>query len=222
AKVKTYESEPSFVYAGGAQKWQCTEVMMESINSSHMNGTILSPDKDYFSKILKRGKIKLKSTNSEGVVQELKGAHFSFVLRESNLINQVACPTKLIEAMTYGCLPVLENTDLGDFKDLGYQYISLANFKDNKLPSSIEFEKAILKNKLIIDSLFEHYKITTDHIFSSFKETTTATNSQLEEIHKFLLLERARVLQKLVLSKRILAPREIYRFLRFLVKKYLG
>uniref|UniRef100_UPI0040266C07 hypothetical protein n=1 Tax=Phocaeicola vulgatus TaxID=821 RepID=UPI0040266C07 len=45
------------------------------------------------------------------------------VLRKDNIVNRVACPTKLIDYLQYGLIPIVLSPHIGDFYNLGYKYI---------------------------------------------------------------------------------------------------
>lgn len=119
------------IYAGGAHSWQCIDKMMELIAKTHneWEWTILSGEKDYFQKKLALyhlgNYVKLASVPSDEVYRYYQKNDFGIILRENIAVNQVACPTKLIEYMQHGLIPIVWSPEIGDFKELGYKYISI-------------------------------------------------------------------------------------------------
>lgn len=51
--------------------------------------------------------------------------HYGFVLRDDIAVNNAACPTKLVEYMNYGSVPIVLSDIIGDFKEYGYDRISV-------------------------------------------------------------------------------------------------
>ena len=51
--------------------------------------------------------------------------HYGFVLRDDIAVNNAACSTKLVEYMNYGIVPIVLSDIIGDFKEYGYDRISV-------------------------------------------------------------------------------------------------
>ncbi len=51
--------------------------------------------------------------------------HYGFILREDSIVNQVACPTKLVEYLAMGVVPIVDSNNIGDFKTMGMRFITL-------------------------------------------------------------------------------------------------
>lgn len=51
-------------------------------------------------------------------------AHYGFILRDDIVLNRVAAPTKLIEYLSYGLIPIVKTINIGDSVKMGYEYIS--------------------------------------------------------------------------------------------------
>ena len=60
-------------------------------------------------------------------------SHYGFLLRDHHPLNNVACPTKAIEYLAFGITPIVLEENIGDFKQLGYEYISI-----NKINNEIK------------------------------------------------------------------------------------
>lgn len=214
SKTETYLKSPHFIYAGGSQMWQRIDLMATVINNSKMNGKILSPNAKEFKKLIKRN-IPIKAATPAETVNELKKAHFSFVLRENHIVNEVACPTKLIEAMIYGCLPIVESPNLGDFKSLGFSYLTLEDFTSGKLPSLDDYLTGIKNNKAIIDQLLLKYKENNSQFISNIIENNDTSIAEIELIDKVAKKERINSSPSFLLSRKIFSPRNLFRTARF-------
>lgn len=152
------------VYAGGLQKWQMIGEMVSAIKDSNgrYHFKLFTSQTEKLEAIINQQKISLdqieigSKTHSE-LYKIYPECHFGFMLREDNLINRVASPTKLIEYMAFGIIPIIINKNIGDFYTMGYQFVSLDDFIQNQLPSQVEFDLIIQKNFLIYKTLLEKY-----------------------------------------------------------------
>ena len=152
------------IYSGRNYIWQNTELMVKSIaqiidknkSANNIKFTILSPDISTFQKLLKENnidkKVVLKSVNPEDLNEEYKSAHYGFILRDKDVVNTVACPTKLIEYMSAGIIPIVLQPEIGDFNQLGYEYLLNSDFINLKLPNLQEAEQMRQHNYKIIKS----------------------------------------------------------------------
>ncbi|HEY5589373.1 MAG TPA: glycosyl transferase family 1, partial [Candidatus Paceibacterota bacterium] len=83
--------------------------------------------------------IEILSVNPEDLKEYYVKCHYGFILRDDIVVNNVSCPTKLIEYMYYGITPIVLSTSIGDFEKYGYEYIDknrtfidLKPYKSNK------------------------------------------------------------------------------------------
>jgi len=154
-----YSDRISVIYAGGVQKWQNVDKMLLAIKQVQQNVQyiILSGNQEIFKEKLKTygivNNVLLNSVPKEEVYSYYAKADLGFVLRENNIVNRVACPTKLIEYMSYGVVPIVLQPDIGDFFEYGYSYVLLEDFLLGKLPSSDEFERMRNNNFSIIKNV---------------------------------------------------------------------
>lgn len=128
--LKQYES-PTFVYAGSSAVWQGVDLMLDvyslvekSIPSAHI--TILSKDKEKFEKMLALRKIKnydIKYVKMDKLHEELHKNKYGFILRDNNVVNRVATPTKMNSYLSNYVIPIFSNT-VDDFN----RYINLGEF----------------------------------------------------------------------------------------------
>ena len=80
-------------------------------------------------------------------MEEYPRCSYGFVLRDDIAVNNVACPTKLIEYLQYGIVPILHTERIGDFAALGMQYVPDTVLLDGRLPAE-EQRAAMAQNNL--------------------------------------------------------------------------
>ena len=156
-------------YAGGTQKWQMIEKMQEAMQEQdNLDYRIFVPYPDEFWKTWKSQieikSLKVKSCNPEELREEYKNCQYGFVLREDITVNNVACPTKLIEYLLMGIVPILNTSNLGDFDTYGMYYISINEFVNGKFPDEEERWHYAIENQLIIDKIIDLYKTCRNDI----------------------------------------------------------
>ena len=140
AIAKKNSSELIVVYSGGFQKWQCIDDVKIAIKrgKAKCRYEIYSKEIAYIEKSWEwrrlKEKVSFMSLNKEELFERLEKAHYGFVLRENNIVNQVACPTKLIEYIEHGVVPICNNSPIGDFMKLGMSYVPFQDFLEGKLP----------------------------------------------------------------------------------------
>ena len=101
-----------------------------------------------------KGEEVVTGTHPAEVVEEYKVCHFGFALRDDITVNNVACPTKIIEYIQYGIVPVLKTEKIGDFVDMGMQYISYEEFADSA-PGFEQYSSMARGNFAVLDKLMQ-------------------------------------------------------------------
>lgn len=136
--AKSSVDKYTIIYSGGIQKWQNTDAIVKFINNNPnlYHYIILTKDITYFDKKIHKEVADIEILNIENptkLAKYYRRADMGFILRESNIINKVACPTKLIDYLTFGIIPIVLQPQIGDFNQFNYKYI---NFHDlQKAPS---------------------------------------------------------------------------------------
>ncbi|NWK43822.1 hypothetical protein [Ralstonia pickettii] len=162
-----YEREPSgdalsVIYAGGLQIWQNIELMLEFTKTHpHYNYLFLTPSPDT---LRRRAELQgATSTNltfsscpHDQIAPYYAKADLGFLLRDNNIINNVACPTKAIEYMAHGIVPIVLNTHIGDFGALGARFL-LLNEMDQP-PTAEEILVMRKANFACLDHLIETFR----------------------------------------------------------------
>lgn len=147
------------VYSGGTNKWQNIDEMVDVIRKlpDKFEVNILSKDVKIFEEKLDGakniGKITIKSVSPQEIGKEYENADFGFILRSDIIVNKVACPTKLIEYIAYGLIPIVDFPNIGDFENLGYQYINKNDLLNGIVPSASQAALMREKNYEILQKL---------------------------------------------------------------------
>lgn len=158
------------IYSGNTQVWQNVDLMLKTIKanlSPKIHYTILTGEPQKFQKKLKEFDIRpeeitIASVKPEQLGDYYKKSHYGFILRDNILVNKVACPTKIIEYLNYGIIPIVLSSEIGDFEDYGYEFININQMNSGifllKSQKNLEVIKLILE-KNNIDLSFEIKKV---------------------------------------------------------------
>lgn len=181
--IFVYQSEkpyvngkPVIIYAGGLQKWQQVPKMVNAMTSTlgYYNYKFYCPDPKEVLTMLPENLRKTSSleigSKSFGEISEVyRDCHYGFILREDIIVNHVACPTKLIEYLANGIVPIVDCEDIGDFKVMGMKFIHLGDLLKNKLPDeSIRKDMAKI-NFYVFEKLLEKHDIGVSTLKQSIK-----------------------------------------------------
>lgn len=151
------------VYSGNTQKWQNIELMLSVISQTRgprikyhiLTGDIASMRRYLRGAGLAEGPdIELTTVSSDALKEYYRKAHYGFVLRDDITVNRVACPTKLVEYLHYGIIPILKHPEIGDFNAMGYEYIHYSDFSDR-----IPVRKSIRNHELVKRMILEANEI---------------------------------------------------------------
>jgi len=157
------------VYVGGLQSWQNINKMVALCKSAHDNNTHCSyrfeffvPQRDIelfkqqYSTDIIHCKANISTLTREEIIPHLRKCHLGFVLRDDIVVNRVACPTKLVEYLECGVVPVVLSPHIGDFSELGYKYVTAASLEYQSL--DLEQIKEMAQHNLLV--LTEYQKRT--------------------------------------------------------------
>lgn len=151
---------PMAVYAGGVQEWQNIPLMQKTVQTAgdKYGYKMFISKPDEYLEMWKDAKepqnYYLGRKSPAEVVEEYKACHFGFALRDDITVNNVACPTKIIEYIQYGIVPVLKTEKIGDFVDMGMQYISYEEFADSA-PGFEQYSSMARGNFAVLDKLMQ-------------------------------------------------------------------
>jgi PST family polysaccharide transporter len=149
------------IYAGGTQVWQNVARMADAIREAprELRFVMLSGSAEQLGRELEAGRcrhrVEIGSVPASEVPSWLQRAEFGFVLRSDSAINRVACPTKLVEYLDAGVIPVVLEPEIGDFAQLGYAYLPLSRLRPGQLPGPAEREGMRQANYVVMRKLRE-------------------------------------------------------------------
>lgn len=151
---KKKSSLGNIVYSGGAQAWQNVNKMIDAIRrtKAHYNYTILTHDKESFNSIAEMKNVNILTVQSSKVFKYYENATMGFILRDEATVNKVACPTKLIEYLAANLVPIVLSPKIGDFEELGYEYVTFNDFVQHKI-SAQKLSRARENNRIVISKL---------------------------------------------------------------------
>ncbi len=125
--------QPTILYAGGTQKWQLFDETLDLFRHvpASWRKLLLTYDLSTArSKISSRGlKIECAHKSGTDLAIDYTEAKLGIVLREDNLVNRVACPTKLVDYLKFGVAPVVYSQEIGDFAEFGCPFVSASNIE---------------------------------------------------------------------------------------------
>lgn len=160
AKTQEADNKINIIYSGDCAKWQNADLMIKTIallkNNNNYTFSIFTKQIDAFNELLQKYNctdIKIESKTQNEIFSEYKTHHFGFILRDNILVNRIACPTKLIDYMQNGIIPIVLQPEIGDFNMLGYKYILNENLINGKIPSIDEQNEMRRINYEIIQKL---------------------------------------------------------------------
>src|SRR5690606_13514204 len=124
------------VYSGNLQSWQNIDLMIQVMKSNlddRIQYDILTGEPEELKRRLQAEGIAMDRICVQTVAPSALGdyyraAHYGFVLRDDMVVNRVACPTKLVEYLYYGIIPIVSCANIGDFETLGYEYLPYEAF----------------------------------------------------------------------------------------------
>ncbi|CUI80534.1 hypothetical protein ACOTEK_16405 [Achromobacter xylosoxidans] len=152
------------VYAGGAQAWQMVDRIVESVHASlsAYATKILTHEPEIFrQKFLARGcpiddvRLSVYAARPADVRTVYSKSSYGILCREPHILNRVACPTKLIEYLSFGLLPIMGSPEVGDFVDLGMRYASMEDLSECRLPVADEYMHMVDKNFIVLERFAE-------------------------------------------------------------------
>jgi glycosyltransferase involved in cell wall biosynthesis len=144
------------VYSGSFAIWQNTsetkKLLIQAINSfDEVMFKIISYEKDKFLSLFSQEsellhKTDIISVEPVKVKEELSRCNCGILLRENNLINNVASPLKFAEYLAAG-LPVLLSEGVGDTESIVQQYNVGVIIKNNDYITALEELRELLNDK---------------------------------------------------------------------------
>jgi glycosyltransferase involved in cell wall biosynthesis len=157
AGEKQASGRPRVVYSGGMQPWQNVDRMVDAMarTRDRFDFSVFTPVPDAFRARLEAAGVQaeVRSLDLKALFERYRDMHLGFALRDPDLVNRVACPTKLSEYMHFGIVPVVTQPVIGDMARLRYRYVLLRDLEASRLPSGSELEEMRSRNWQVLDEL---------------------------------------------------------------------
>jgi hypothetical protein len=145
------------IYAGGLQAWQNVSMMLDAAAATpKLNFVFLSGEAPALKRLAELKNIAnftCKCVAPSQVANSYLTTTYGFILRDAIVVNQVACPTKLVEYLYWGVIPIVLTPDIGDFNERGFAFVSLVDFKLGRLPDVAEADRIRVINRKIAEEL---------------------------------------------------------------------
>ncbi|WP_412499135.1 glycosyltransferase [Vibrio furnissii] len=158
---KSSDSEQlKVIYAGGLHKWQQVDKMLSTIEQVRDKFKVyfFCPQPEEIAKrlsleALKSPNVEIGCKSSDELRHFYNCSDFGFILREDIIVNNVSCPTKLIEYLDYDIIPVIDTPKIGDFDSYGMEYVTIQEFVKGNIPNEVQRREMILKNRDVVEKL---------------------------------------------------------------------
>lgn len=139
-KYQINDNDIVIIYAGNTQKWQNVDLMIEFVKKykdiEKVKFIFLTNEINKFKSlflsnnlIINKG-IYIDSVSKEDLPIYYSLATYGFILRDNHILNKVSNPTKLSEYLQFGIIPIVLSEDIGDYKEMGYEYIKVDNINN--------------------------------------------------------------------------------------------
>ena len=153
------DEEIVILYSGNVQKYQNIPLMAQSIakiiDNDKLRFEILTGSPSEMRKIFKqygldrKSNIHINSVCPSELNAYYKRAHYGYVLRDDIDVNNVACPTKIVEYLAYGLTAIVLCPNIGDFAEMGYEYIEVDKLATKQLYPSKSNKNIEIYNQLV-------------------------------------------------------------------------
>jgi GT2 family glycosyltransferase/glycosyltransferase involved in cell wall biosynthesis len=151
--------KPIAVYAGGLHKWQQPEKTLRAMSATDGScaNYFLSPHPEIASELAAEidagNHIYFATMNHDELMRFYRRCDFGYVLRADNVVNNVACPTKIVEYIANGIIPIIDSEKIGDFSSLGMRSIPVADFEQGLVPEPAERARMAAENFRVYHSI---------------------------------------------------------------------
>lgn len=156
-KERKYDN--TAIYCGGMQVWQCIPELSKLIVDTKdiYKWIVLTGEQQYFKECFTQfgtcDSIEIGSVPREKVNNYYSRSTYGVILRKDDIVNHVACPTKLIEYIEAGLIPVVLSPYIGDFYKMGYSYIDYQSFEKGVCFSRRELVEMAKHNLMVLQKI---------------------------------------------------------------------
>ena len=152
------------LYSGGTQVWQNFDAMLDLVGAigNEVDFHFLSHEQEVIRQYIVRRALPYESYisffNKQDLPSAYNAADFGLVLRDDSAVSRVSCPTKLIEYIYFGLVPVVRSPAMGDFFKLGYAYITEQEFLGGFIPDAASRDWMIKHNLDVVRQIEEQFE----------------------------------------------------------------
>lgn len=171
-KEKKYENN-YFTYVGSMEVWQKFEktvLCYKEIEKTKLKNSklyVYTSEHDEAIKILNKHNVKKYEVNyveNKKLPEVLEQIKYGFIIREDNVVNNVATPTKISTYLSCGIIPIYSDC-LKDFAKEAKKMKYAIACDDNMIDKIIEFDKIRIDNK----DVYKEYKKIFDNYYNKDK-----------------------------------------------------
>mgnify|MGYP004528627751 FL=1 len=161
---KNNSGKPVVIYSGGLQKWQLIPEMQDAMErqKNSFDYRMYVSDTEEFMKLWsdreRPDTWRVDTLSAEELKKEYEKAQYGFTLRDEIIVNEVACPTKLIDYVKYGIIPILKFDKIGDFIENGLEYVKIEDFINGRIPSEEKRVQMVQNNFSVMEKIYDDYK----------------------------------------------------------------
>ena len=158
-KAPTDDHRPTALYSGGTQAWQNLDAMLDLVESAgnDVDFRFLSHDHTLIEHRIEERELAHAPSVGHCDKTELPAAYreaeFGLVLRDDSPVNRVSCPTKLVEYLLFGLVPVVRSPRMGDFQERGFAYITEDELREGFIPDAASREWMVEHNLSVVRQL---------------------------------------------------------------------
>ena len=161
---KNNSGKPVVIYSGGLQKWQLIPEMQDAMErqKTSFDYRMYVSDTEEFMKLWsdreRPDTWRVDTLSADELKKEYEKAQYGFTLRDDIIVNEVACPTKLIDYVKYGIIPILKSDKIGDFVENGLEYVRIEDFINGRIPLEEKRVQMVQNNFSVMGKIYDDYK----------------------------------------------------------------
>lgn len=177
------------LYSGGAQAWQNLDAMLDLAEAAgeEVDFRFLSHDHALIRRRIDALGMARPPTvgycEKTALPAAYRAAEFGLVLRDDSPVNRVSCPTKLVEYLRFGLIPVVRTPHLGDFARLGFAYVTEEEFKDGFIPDAASRDWMAERNRHVAEQLTRRFHTGTRQLRAMVSAPAPASRERVATRH---------------------------------------
>lgn len=161
-KYNIQNNDVVLIYSGNIEKWQKIELTLETMSKLYYSKPnfkffLLTGNPENMKELAENYNLPIGERAfilklpPEELAPFYEISHYGFVLRDDSIVNRVSSPTKLLEYLYFGIIPVMLSTKIGFFEGFDCDFIYLEDIYNINTPRKSE------KNKQIAQEVLKSY-----------------------------------------------------------------